>query len=117
MVTEYEKAVKQGPVEGHILCPECGSDKRLIADFVAKLKEEGVISSELFPQASGVWEIPFMDLAKMGLIELPQAVRSFPKVRILFDICAECKRLLITRVEFGEGSIVQQSVGSQQKSL
>jgi len=105
------------PIEGNTICPDCGSEKRILSDYVSEMKEKGLISQDAFPDQCGVWEIPFLELQKLGMIQVPQAVRSFPKVRILFDICAECKRLLITRVEFGEGSIVQQAMGSQQKSL
>ncbi len=102
------------PVEGNSICPDCGSEKRLIGDFVSELKKSGDISKDAFPDQCGVWELPFMELEKLGLIQVPQAVRTFPKVRVLFDVCGECKRLLILRVEFGEGTIIQQSVNSQQ---
>jgi len=102
------------PIEGNSICPDCGSEKRIIGDYVSELKKNGVISQDAFPDQCGVWEIPFMELNKLGLIQVPQAIRSFPKVRVLFDVCADCKRLLISRVEFGEGAIVQQPAFPQQ---
>ncbi len=102
------------PIEGNSVCPGCGGEKRIIGDYVSELKEKGIISQDAFQDQCGVWEIPFMELKKFSLIQVPQAVHSFPKVRILFDICAECKKLLIIRVEFGEGAIVQQTMNPQQ---
>ena len=101
-------------IEGHDKCPECGSEKRLIADFVAELRKDGVISQEAFPNSSGAWEIPFMDLKKFSLLQVPQAIRPFPVLRILFDVCGECMKPYILRVEFGEKGLVQQQAVSQQ---
>lgn len=99
---------KREPIEGHSACPDCGSDKRLIADFVNELRENGVISQEAFPNSSGAWEIPFMDLKKLSLIQVPEAFRPFPVLRVLWDVCGECMRPYILKVEFGEKVLFQQ---------
>ena len=102
------------PIEGDLACPHCGSDERVLGNFVSEMKEKGILNQDSFPDQCGVWEIPFMELKKFSLIQVPQAVHSFPKVRILFDVCAGCNRLLIVRVEFGEGQIASQQMTSQQ---
>ena len=102
------------PIEGHSKCPECGSEKRMIANFVAELKENGVISQGAFPNSCGVWEIPFMDLKKFSLLQTPAAVRPFPVLRILFDVCGECMKPYILKVEFGEKGMIQQQALPQQ---
>jgi len=106
------------PIEGNTICPDCGSEERVLGSFVSELKEKGIINQDSFPDQCGVWEIPFMELQKFSLIQVPQAVHSYPKVRILFDICADCKKLIILKAEFGEGQIASQQMTSQQmKSL
>jgi len=102
------------PIEGHNKCPDCGSEKRLIADFVTELRENGVISQEAFPHSCGVWEIPFLDLKKFSLIQTTQAVRPYPVLRILFDVCGKCMKPYILKVEFGEKGMVQQQASPQQ---
>lgn len=114
-VLSKEDPTKEERIEGHTSCPYCGSEERVIGDFVAELKEAGVISPELFPEAAGAWEIPFMDLKKLNGIVVPGAVRTFPKLKILFDVCDECKRLYILKVEFGQGQILQQQASAQRK--
>lgn len=107
------KGNQREPIEGHDKCPKCGSEERLIANYVAELKESGVISQEAFPNGSGVWEIPFMDLKKLSLIQTPEAIRPFPTLRILFDVCGGCMEPFIIKVEFGEKGLVQQQVVPQ----
>jgi len=43
---------KREPIECHDKCPECGCEERLVANFVAELKEQGVISVKY---TSSVW--------------------------------------------------------------
>ena len=114
MTMHSDNGHQREPIEGHSKCPKCGSEKRLVADFVAELKEDGAISQEAFPNGTGVWEIPFMDLKKFSLIQTPGAIRPFPVLRILFDVCGECMELYILKVEFGEKGLVQQQVIPQQ---
>jgi len=102
------------PIEGHDKCPECGSEKRLVAGYVAELKELGVISQESFPEGAGVWELPFMDLKKLSAIQLPGTIRPFPVMRILFDVCGECMKPFILKVEFAERGMIQSQAVSQQ---
>jgi len=102
------------PIEGHDKCPECGSEKRLVAGYVAELKELGVISQESFPEGAGVWELPFMDLKKLSALQLPGAFRPFPVMRILFDVCEECMKPFILKVQFAESGMIQQQAVSQQ---
>lgn len=114
MTMHSDNGHQREPIEGHSKCPKCGSEKRLVADFVAELREDGAISQEAFPNGAGVWEIPFMDLKKFSLIQTPGAIRPFPVLRILFDVCGECMELYILKVEFGEKRLLQQQVIPQQ---
>jgi len=114
MTMHSDNGHKREPIEGHSKCPKCGSEKRLVADFVAELREDGTISQEAFPNGAGVWEIPFMDLKKFSSIQIPGAIRPFPVLRILFDVCGECMELYILKVEFGEKGLVQQQAVPQQ---
>ena len=102
------------PIEGHSKCPECGSEKRLIADFVAELKENGVISQGAFPNGAGVWELQFMDLKKLSVLQTPGLIRPFPVMRIFFDVCGECMKPFVLKVEFVERGMVQQPAVPQQ---
>lgn len=104
---------KREPIEGHDKCPHCGSEKRLIADFVNELRENGAISQDAFPNASGAWEIPFMDLKKLSLIQVPEAIRPFPVLRILFDVCGECMEPYVLKVESAERGLLQQAIPQQ----
>ena len=102
------------PIEGHDKCPECGSEKRLVAGYVAELKELGVIRQESFPEGAGVWELPFMDLKKLSVLQVPGTIRPFPVMRILFDVCGECMKPFILKVEFAERGMIQPQAVSQQ---
>ncbi len=105
---------KGEPVECYDKCPDCGCEERLVANFVAELKEKGVISQESFLTGAGVWEIPFIDLKKVSLIQTPEPIKMYPTLRIIWDICAECYKLYILRVEAGEkGMINPQAISKQ----
>lgn len=109
---------KGEPIECHDKCPECGCEERLVANFVAELKEKGVLSQESFPRAAGVWEIPFIDLKKVSLIQTPEPIKIFPTLRIIWDICAECHKVYILSVETGEkGMINPQAISQQVKKV
>ena len=110
MTMDNNNGHQREPIEGHEKCPECGSEKRLIADYVAELRENKTISEEAFPNSCGAWEIPFMDLKKFSLIQTPAAVRPFPVLRILFDVCGECMKPYVLKVEFAERGVIQQTV-------
>ena len=114
MTMKSNNGHKREPIAGYDKCPKCGSEKRLIADYVSELRESGVISQEAFPNSSGAWEIPFMDLQKLSLIQVPGAIRAFPTLKILFDVCGECMEVYILKVEFGEKGLVQQQAIPQQ---
>lgn len=105
---------KREPIECHDKCPECGCEERLVANFVAELKEKGVISQESFPKGAGVWELPFLDLKKVSLIQTPEPIKIFPTLRILWDICAECHKVYILSVETGEKGMLQQQAVPRQ---
>lgn len=94
------------PVECYSKCPWCGSEKRLIKDYIIELEESGELSKGAFPRRSGAWEIPFLDQKKLNLIQV-QAPRPCPMLKILFDVCGECHKLYITGVEYG-GILFQQ---------
>lgn len=109
---------KGEPIECHDKCPECGCEERLVANFVAELKEKGVISQESFPTGAGVWEIPFIDLKKVSLIQTPEPIKMYPTLRIIWDICAQCHKPYILRVEAGEkGMINPQAISQQVKKV
>lgn len=114
MVMLNANGTKKEPIEGHDKCPDCGSEKRLVAGYVAELKEKGVISQESFPEGAGVWELPFMDLKKISAIQLPGTIRPFPVMRILFDVCEDCMKPFIIKVEFAERGIINPQAISQQ---
>ncbi len=104
------------PIECHDKCPDCGCEERLVANFVAELKEKGVISQESFPTGAGVLEIPFIDLKKVSLIQTPEPIKMYPTLRIIWDICAnpECHTFYVLRVEAGEkGMINPQAISKQ----
>ena len=96
------------PIEGYEVCPHCGSDKKIVGDYITELKEAGVINKDSFPSHCGVWEIPFLDLQKFSLIQAPNTIRMYPVVRILWDICGECKKPIILGAEFTEKGVMQQ---------
>lgn len=102
------------PIEGHDKCPECGSEKRLIGDFVAELRESGAISQESFPNSCGAWEIPFLDLKKVSALQVPGAVRPYPVMRILWEVCGECIKPYVRKVEYAQRGMIQQPAASQQ---
>jgi len=105
---------KREPIECHDKCPECGCEERLVANFVAELKEKGVISEDSFPRAAGVWEIPFIDIKKASLIQTPEPVKIFPTLRILWDVCAECHKVYVLSVETGEKGMINPAAVQQQ---
>ena len=114
MVMHGGNGTKKEPIECHDKCPKCGSEKRLVAGYVAELKELGVISQESFPEGAGVWELPFMDLKKLNLLQVPGTIRPFPVMRILFDVCGECMEPYILKVEFAARGMVQPQAVQQQ---
>lgn len=87
------------PVKGHDKCPWCGSEKRLVKDFVDELRANGKISKEAFPKESGAWSLMFFD---QKLFSLLQVSHPIPTMQIMFDICGECLKPYITGVEYGE---------------
>ena len=114
MTINSNNGTKKESIEGYDKCPECGSEKRLVAGYVAELKELGVISQESFPEGAGVWELPFMDLKKLSAIQLPGTIRPFPVMRILFDVCEDCMKPFILKVEYAERGMIQPQAASQQ---
>ena len=116
MTVESGNGHKRAPIECHDKCPECGSEDRLVANFVAELKEQGVISEDSFPRAAGVWEIPFIDMKKGSLIQTTEPVKIFPTLRILWDICAECHKPYVISVEPGEKAMLNPAAMQQQAS-
>ncbi|GAI94294.1 unnamed protein product, partial [marine sediment metagenome] len=108
MTMESGDGHQKEPIECHDKCPECGSEERLVANFVAELKEKGVIGEDSFPQAAGVLEIPFNDTKKASLLHTTEPIRMIPTLRILWDVCAnpECHTFYVRRVEVGKKAIL-----------
>ena len=105
-------------IKGHSICPHCGSEKRVVADYVAQLKKKKVISEDSFPQAAGVWEIPFADQKRMSILQTVEPIRMFPTLRIIFDVCGTCMKVFILEVTPGQQGILNpQAFNQQQKSM
>lgn len=117
MVMEGSNGLQKDPIECLDKCPKCGSEKGLVSGYVAELKEKEIISEDSFPAGLGCWELQFMDLKKLGILQIPGAIRPFPVMRIFWEICAEegCYTTYIRRVEFVQRGMVQQ-VGPPQKA-
>ena len=103
------------PVECHDKCPECGSERGLVSEYVAELKEKGVISQDSFPAGLGAWDLQFMDVKKLTALQLPGTIRPFPVMRILWDVCAEegCYTPYVRRVEYTQRAVMQQPAQQQ----
>ena len=104
------------PLECHDKCPDCGSERGLVSEYVAELKEKGIISQDSFPAGLGVWELQFMDMKKLSVLQTPGTVRPFPVMRILWDVCAEggCHKPYVRRVEYAQRGMIQQPAAAQQ---
>jgi len=105
------------PLECHDKCPDCGSERGLVAEFVAELKENGTISQDSFPAGLGSMELHFLDVKKLSVLQLPGAIRPFPVMRVLWDVCAECFKFYVRRVEYTQRAVMQQPSASQQTPL
>ena len=110
---------QKDPLECHDKCPDCGSERGLVSEYVAELKEKGDISQDSFPAGLGVLELPFMDVKKLTALQLPGTIRPFPVMRVLWDVCAEdgCYKFYIRRVEYTQKAVLQQPTASQQSKL
>ena len=109
---EMQNNQKKEPIQGHDVCPYCGSDKRIVGDYITELKEAGVISEESFPDACGALEVPLLEIKKLGILQAPNTVRKYPAVKILFDVCGndDCKKIYVKRVDFIEKGVMQQQM-------
>uniref|UniRef100_A0A6H1Z7M0 Uncharacterized protein n=1 Tax=viral metagenome TaxID=1070528 RepID=A0A6H1Z7M0_9ZZZZ len=105
------------PLECHDKCPECGSERGLVSEYVAELKEQGTISQDSFPAGLGVLELPFMDVKKLTALQLPGTIRPFPVMRVLWDVCGECFKLYVRRIEYTQRAVMQQPTASQLSHL
>jgi len=107
------------PIECHDKCPDCGSERGLVAEYVAELKEKDIISQDSFPAGLGSMELNFLDMKKFSAIQLPGAIRPFPVMRVLWDVCAEegCHKFYVRRVEYTQKAAMQQPAPSQQSQL
>ena len=104
MVMHSSNGLNRDPIECHDKCPKCGSEERLVANFVAELKEKGILGEDSYPQAAGALELPFFDQKKATLLSTPEPFKMVPTLKILWDVCAnpECHTFYILRVETTE---------------
>lgn len=104
-------------IECHDKCPQCGSEEREVAKFVAELKEQGILAEDSYPLGAGALEIPFLDLKKASLLQTPEPIKMIPTLRIIWDVCAnpECHTFYVLRVETGEKGMINPQAMPQPK--
>lgn len=85
------------PVQGYDKCPDCGCEVGIIRWVIDQKKKEGKLAKDAFPGGAAL-QIPLVDPTKMTLVP----VSVVPIVMVYFEVCHECQRLYVTRVEYLE---------------
>lgn len=93
--------VQKTAVEKPLQCPHCKSEKRVIRDHIRELKADGKISQESFVNEAAAWDVNFFDPSKQLSLIRPGPY-TCPALKILWDICADCQRIIIIGIIFEE---------------
>ena len=93
------KQIKE-PVILNDKCPYCGSEKRLIKEYVEELRGDGDIGPDAFQVGAGQLQLNFVDQT-LARYQLGQPVAA-PAMQIAFDICGneECHKLYPVKVTY-----------------
>ncbi|MDD5510442.1 MAG: hypothetical protein PHI12_06515 [Dehalococcoidales bacterium] len=86
------------PVKCNDKCPYCGSDKRMVKEYVEEQRSEGNIGSKAFPDGAGSLNLAFVD-PTLPRYQLGRPVPA-PAMQVKFDICGECKKLYPVEITY-----------------
>lgn len=92
------QATLKDPVKCNDKCPYCGSDKRLVKEYVEEQRKEGNIGPKAFPEGAGKLELNFVD-PTLSRYQLGQPVPA-PAMQIKFDVCGECKKFYPVEITY-----------------